>query len=60
MKKLPAMNYELDVLKIKVLVEALKIYKEYNITTIPKEFQEIFFLGEKINILMNEMEHTSK
>jgi len=57
MKNLSAMEYEMDVLKIKTLVEALKIYSFMEPNQIPEEFKEIYLLGEKIHILMNEMEN---
>lgn len=60
MNRLPAMEYELNILKLRTLVEAVKIYEFNDFNDIPPEFQEIYNLGKRIHILMTEMEHLSK
>ena len=49
------MECELDVLKIRSVVECMKIYEFYDESDIPDKFIEFYNLGKKLIQLENEM-----
>ena len=53
--KLMAMETELEVLKIRCVVECLKLNMMYEITEIPAKFKEFYELGERLSYLEKEM-----
>jgi len=53
--RLPAMETELRVLQIELSIEAIQLYSKYGIDSIPKDFVEIYKLGERLSMLSDEL-----
>lgn len=53
--RIMAMTHELEILKLRAIVETMKVYEFAEIDEIPVEFMEFYEIGKKLVSLEKEM-----